>query len=143
MQLLFSTQSWNYTIAWRKTSTWKYQMSFPGTGNYSAAVVSVQGTGIPLQPRGSQIPGVVKPVLLGQDFQCSCCSLYRAGIMLQSGRKLVPRNVHTGNWNSTTAYRKPNTWSCPTSSSKTGLQCSCCFCTSRWNSATSWRKPNT
>jgi|LakMenEpi03Aug12_release.lakeMendotaPanAssembly.Ray.scaffolds.fasta_scaffold416523_2 hypothetical protein len=47
----------------RKTSIWKCPTSFSGTGNYSAAVVSVQGPGIPLQPGGSQVPGGVQPVL--------------------------------------------------------------------------------
>ncbi len=71
MQLLFPTQSLNYATAWRKTSIWKCPTSFSGTGNYSAAVVSVQGTGIPLQPGGSQVPGGVQPVLLGQGFNAA------------------------------------------------------------------------
>jgi hypothetical protein len=36
-----------------------YPTSSSGTGNYSAAVVSVQGTGIPLQSGGSQVSEVV------------------------------------------------------------------------------------
>jgi hypothetical protein len=36
-------------------STWKCLRSFSGTGNYSAAVVSIQGTGIPPQPSESQL----------------------------------------------------------------------------------------
>jgi len=59
MQLLFSTQIWNYVTAWWKTSTWKCLTSFSGTGTYSVAVVSIQGTGIPLQPKRSQIPAGV------------------------------------------------------------------------------------
>jgi hypothetical protein len=54
-----------------KPSTWKCLRNISGPRNYSAAVVSIQGTGIPLQPRRSQVPGGVQPVLLEQGFKAA------------------------------------------------------------------------
>jgi len=147
---LQSTQSWS-KLPGKKLGACKCLRSFSGTGNYSAAFVSVQGTGIPLQPGGSQVPGIVQPVLLGQDFQCSCYYLHRAVITVHPVGKQVPGNVQRvflgqgitvqllflyrelefHHSLEEAKYQVSNQFFWDRE-----LQCSCCFCTGNWNSTT-------
>jgi hypothetical protein len=112
----FCTGNWNSTTAWRKPST-RCPTSSSGTGNYSAAVVSIQGTGNPPQPRESQVSGVVQQVFLGQGITVQVLFIYRE---LELHYSLEEAKYQVSNqffWDRE-------------------LQCSCCFCTGNWNSTT-------
>ena len=71
MQLLFLYRELELHYSLEEAKYLELSNQFFWDRVYSAAVVSVQGTRIPLQPRGSQVPGGVQPVLLGQGFNAA------------------------------------------------------------------------